>query len=232
LQFILQAKCLLSQASCLLFVIAVPGGGRSISRPRQCRRNKICFCHNVCRSVPAEKGEMPMSHTRPEFPADLSDHNLPIEGPEPSVERLLFRKRSSRGRVLIAFCVGVAATLACQFFSSDATRETIASSYPQLGWLAPQASVARTVPDTIMPAIASLDEEELKAISLDLAETRQKVDQLAAQQEQMARDFTAKVQNVLDKISMLSVPPPAAPARRPAPSPSQLAPPLQVAPVH
>jgi hypothetical protein len=175
---------------------------------------------------------MPMSYTRSEFPADLSAFDLPVERPEPSVERLLFRKRSSRGRVLIAFCSGVAVTLACQFFYSDAAREMIASSYPQLGWLAPQADVPQTVPDTIMPAIASLDEQELKAISLDLAAVRQRVDQLAADQEQMAREFTAKMQNVLDKISMLSIQSPVAPVRKPVPLPSQVAPPLQLAPLH
>jgi hypothetical protein len=177
-----------------------------------------------------------MNYTRSEFPAefpaDLSARDVPVERLEPSIERLLLRKQSSRGRVLIAFCFGVAATLACQFFYSDAAREMIASSFPQLGWLAPQAAVAQTVAGTIMPAIGSLDEQELKAISLDLAAVRQKVDQLAADQEQMARDFTAKVQNVLDKISMLSVQSPAAPVRKPAPSPSQVAPPLQVAPLH
>jgi hypothetical protein len=175
---------------------------------------------------------MPMSYTRSEFPADLSAFDLPVERPEPSVERLLFRERSSRGRVLVSFCFGIAATLACQFFYNDAARETIAKSYPQLGWLKPQATVAQTIPETIMPAIASLDGQELEAISLDLSEVRQRVDQLIAHQEQMGRDFTAKVQDVLDKISMLSMQSPAAPARKPAPLPSQAAPPLQVTPLH
>jgi hypothetical protein len=173
-----------------------------------------------------------MSYTRSEFPADLSDCDLPVEHPEPSVERLLFRKRSSHGRVLVAFCFGVAATLACRFFYTEAAREMIASSYPQLGWLAPQATVSQTVPDTIMPAIASLDEEELKAMSLDLTAVRHSVDQLVTQQEQMARDFAAKTQNILDKISMLSMQSLAAPTRKPVSLPSQAAPPLQLSPLH
>jgi len=130
--------------------------------------------------------------------------------------------------------------LAFQFFYGDAAREMIASSYPQPRSLAPQAAIAQSVPDTIMPAIASLDQQELKAISLDLAAVRQRVDQLAADQEQMARDFTAKMQNVLDKISTLSTQPRADQVRKPAslpsqvaPSPpSQVAPPLQVIPSH
>jgi hypothetical protein len=161
---------------------------------------------------------------RSELPADLLVDDPPIE-------RLLFRKHSSRGRTLIAFCFGVAATLAFQLFCGDAAREMIASSYPQLRWLAPQAAVAQSVPDTITPVIASLDQEELKAISLDLAAVRERVDQLAADQEQMARDFTAKVQNVLDKISTLSMQPRAAPVRKPASLPSQVAPPLQATPL-
>src|SRR5690242_1182065 len=91
---------------------------------------------------PIGGGEMPMSSMRTEFPEDL------LAG-EPSVARPSPRRRSSR--FLIAFCVGVAATLAWQSYG-DAARETIASSYPQLGWLAPQA--AQAAPTTIAAATA------------------------------------------------------------------------------
>ena len=163
---------------------------------------------------------MPMSSTRTEFPADL------LAG-ERSVDRPLPRKRPLR--FLFAFCIGVAATLAWQSYG-DAAREIIASSYPQLGWLAPQAAAAQAAPTTIAAATASLDQHELKAVSLGLAAVRQRVDQLAAQvaagQEQMTRDFTAKLhaveQDILDKISAPQ--PAAAPARKPVPSPAQAAP--------
>ena len=83
----------------------------------------------------------------------------------------------------LSFCIGVAATLAWQS-QGDAVRETIASSYPQLGWLAPQAA-----PDSPSP-----DLQQLKAMSTDLVAVRQSVDQLAAQfvagQEQMTRYMT------------------------------------------
>jgi hypothetical protein len=67
-------------------------------------------------------------------------------------------------------------------------------------------------------------------VSLGLAAVRQRVDQLAAQvaagQEQMTRDFTAKLhaveQDILDRISQ-PAPPPAA-ARKPVPPPAQAAP--------
>jgi len=164
---------------------------------------------------------MPMSSTRSEFFTDL-------RAGEPSGEPPAFRNRRSFTRILITFCVGVAATLAWQSYG-DAAREIVARSYPQLGWLAPQSAIAQTVPDTIVPPAASPDSQELKAISLGLAAVRQRVDQLAAGQEQMTRDFTTKLQaaerQILDK--MISVPPlqsVAAPVRKPVPSPSQAAP--------
>jgi hypothetical protein len=110
---------------------------------------------------------------------------------------------------LIAFCIGVAATLAWQSYG-EVARETIASSSPQLGWLAPQAvPVAQTAPDMIAPVAPvdpSPDQQRLEAMSLDLSAMRQSVDHLAASL------------NILRKIA--SAPPPrpaAAPARNPAP---------------
>jgi hypothetical protein len=163
---------------------------------------------------------MPMSSTRSEFSADL-------RAGEPSVEPPAFRSRGSFTRILITFCVGVAATLAWQSYG-DAAREIIANSYPQLGWLAPQSAIAQTVPDTIVPPATSPDSHEFKAISLDLAALRQKVDQLAASQQQMTRDFSTRLhaaeQEILDKISVLPSQPAAAPARKPMPTPLQVAP--------
>jgi hypothetical protein len=148
-------------------------------------------------------------------------------------ERLPLGTRVSRAlsRSLITFCIGVAATLAWQS-QGDAVREMIASSYPQLGWLAPQAA-----PDAPSP-----DLQQLKAMSTDLAVVRQSVDQLAAQfiagQEQMTRDITKLhaeeqdilesivklhateqdiLENILDKVSAPPPRPVAAPARKPAP---------------
>jgi hypothetical protein len=60
--------------------------------------------------------------------------NDPLPNRQPPV-----RKRASRAlaRFLIAFCIGVAATLVWQSYG-DAARQIIANSYPQLRWLAPQ----------------------------------------------------------------------------------------------
>ena len=129
-------------------------------------------------------------------------------------------------RILIAFCVGIVATLAWQSYG-DAARQTIADSYPQLAWLAPQAAVAQAAPDTIARDDPP-DHQELKAISLDLAAVREKVDQLAASQQQIAREFTAKLQEIereiLDKVSINQQPQATVPARRPASPPPQAVP--------
>jgi hypothetical protein len=175
-----------------------------------------------------------MSSTRPEFsagrratkpsfdptlqPADLKNDWLPSERPS-------LGNRASRAlaRFLITLCIGVAGTLAWQSYG-DAAREMIATASPRLGWLAPQAApVPRTAPDVIAPTAPvapSPDEQQLNAMSLDLAAVRQSVDQLAAAQGQMTRDITklqTTAQGILDKISAPPPRPAGATARKPAP---------------
>jgi hypothetical protein len=162
-----------------------------------------------------------------------SDHALPGGMSRPAD---LTRKRPSLvtraarrlTRFLIVFCIGVATTLAWQSYG-DVARAMIANSYPQLGWLAPEAAlVAQTAPDDMAaraaPTAPSADVQQLKELSLGLKElslgldaVRQSVDQFAAQvaagQRQMAGDI-AKLQAEIS-------PPPqraaAAPARKPVP---------------
>jgi hypothetical protein len=113
-----------------------------------------------------------------------------LENDESQSQKPSLRKRASRAitRFLTTFCIGVAATLAWQSYG-DAAREIIASSYPQLGWLAPQAEPNH--PDTIelvAPVAVSVDQQQL---SLDLDAVRQSVDRIAAGiaviQEQISR---------------------------------------------
>jgi hypothetical protein len=122
-------------------------------------------------------------------------------------------------RFLTAVCVGVAATLAWQSYG-DAARQIAANSYPQLFWLAPADAAAQTAPAAIAPAIATLDQQELKMMSRDLAALRQRIDQLAAGQERMAR----AQQEMLGNISAPAPQPVAAPARKPVAPPAQAAP--------
>ncbi len=97
--------------------------------------------------------------------------------------------RSPTG-VLITFCVGVAATLGWQSYG-DAAREMIASSYPQLGWLAPKPGPntpnAPDVSTLAVPATPSPDQQQLNAISLDLDAVRQSIDRIATSQDQITR---------------------------------------------
>jgi hypothetical protein len=59
---------------------------------------------------------------------------------EPLKERQSLGRRSSRRLIqfLVIFCIGVAATLAWQAYG-DTARAMVASSSPQLGWLAPHS---------------------------------------------------------------------------------------------
>jgi hypothetical protein len=139
-------------------------------------------------------------------------------------------------RFLIAFCIGATATLAWQSYGG-AAREIIANASPRLDWLAAQAApVAQNAPDTIVPAVPSPDQQQLKAVSLDLDAMRQEVDRiatsqeqimqtvdrLAASQRQMGRDITnlqAISQYTLYKTSEA---PRTTPARVPMPVPRPL----------
>jgi hypothetical protein len=117
-------------------------------------------------------------------PANLKDDQF-------SSERSEVDRRLAPARFLIIFCIGVAATLAWQSYG-DAAREMIASSYPQLGWLAPQpAPVAQNAPDMtalVAPTTPSRDQQQFNAMSLDLDAVRQSIDRIAATQEETTRN--------------------------------------------
>jgi hypothetical protein len=97
-----------------------------------------------------------------------------------------FRKRALRAfSLLIAFCTGVAATFAWWSYG-DATRQAIANSYPQLGWLAPpHAAIVQKAPDRIAPA--GSNQRQLDArLGDDLHAIRLSLDRIAAGQELMS----------------------------------------------
>ncbi len=124
-------------------------------------------------------------------PADLKNDRSPNGRQSP-------RKRALRtfSSLPIAFCIGVAATLAWQSYG-DTAREMIANAHPQLGWLAPQGEpVTQNAPVAVAvaaPAAPAFDQQQLNAISIDLEAMRRSIDRIApgivAGQEQMARSI-------------------------------------------
>jgi len=143
------------------------------------------------------------------YAADLENDRFANEQPS-------FGKRASRplARFLITFYLGVAATLAWQSYS-DPARQIIASSSPQLGWLAPQAAVAKTVPDTIEQITMRIVDRIATSIAAAQEQITRSVDQLAAGQEQMTREIT-KLQAIQQYILYKN----SEPSPRPAPSPT------------
>jgi hypothetical protein len=185
-----------------------------------------------------------LSPTRQEFAEDQWPAERPVGANIRSFDlesKPSLGKRASRSlvRFLIVFGAGVTATLTWQSHG-DAIRAMIANSYPNLGWLAPQAAAAQMVSDTAAPTapvMSSADAQPFKAMSLGVAAVRQSVEQLAAQlaagQQQMAGDIAklqAAQQDILDKISPRpAAPAAAAPARKPVPlTPAQAPPAPQV----
>src|SRR5467141_245118 len=117
------------------------------------------------------------------FTADLGRQQFANERPSD-------RQENSRpfARSLITFCIGVAATLTWQSYN-DAAKKIIASWSPELGWLAPQAPVARIVPDTIEKIITRIGDRIVANIAAGQEQISRTVDQLAAGQEQMTREM-------------------------------------------
>jgi hypothetical protein len=129
------------------------------------------------------------------------------------------RRRGGFSRFLLSVAIGVGGTLAWQSYGDD-VRDLLASTYPQLAFLAPTVRAPAPAP---RPQNATQD---IQALANNLAAMRQRLDQLAVQiatsQDQVSRDLTAKVQaaqrDILDRIAAAPPPRPqdAPPARRPA----------------
>ena len=158
------------------------------------------------------------------------------EAPRPRPQRSLGR-RAVRAflRFVITLGIGVGGTLAWQAYGDDA-RQLMASAYPeQLGWIAPQAATTALAPQSApaalasdAPATPSVDQQQLKALSLNLAAVRQSVEQLATQvatgQQQMTGEIAKLQTSEQDILNKIATPPP-----RPAPARKPPAPPLAVA---
>jgi len=160
-----------------------------------------------------------------------------------------FGRRAARAfvRYLVAFCAGVAAILAWQSYG-DAARQTLVSWVAQNGlsstWLSyidgaktPAPSRAQTseaapaaaaaIASAREPSASSSDLQQLKTMTLGLASTlstmRERIDQLAAGQEQTASDI-AKLQAAEQDIRHKIATPPPRPAAAASPKPIATAP--------
>jgi hypothetical protein len=127
----------------------------------------------------------------------------PLDEPSPlhptNLENEWFNQLPSRSggppalsRLLVGFCAGVAATLAWWSYG-EAARQLVASSYPELGWLAPAgAMTAQKTSDTVAltaSAAAVPDQQQLDEARRDVYEIRQNIDRIAASQEQIRRSI-------------------------------------------
>jgi hypothetical protein len=139
-------------------------------------------------------------------------------------------------RAIFRFClvllIGVAGTLSWQSYG-DEVRNTVRTWAPSLDWLIPPAATKSATVDARSAELA----EQLKPIALDLAVVRKAVEQLAANQEQLAAKDGEMAQNIAalqaieqelgDKISSLPppktahVPPRRAPQHPPLPLDAQ-----------
>jgi hypothetical protein len=114
-------------------------------------------------------------------------------------------------RVSVAILIGVVGTLSWQSYGDEA-RETVRSLVPSLDWLIPPPTPKSPTADGSSAELAG----QLKPMALDLAVIRKGVEQLAANQEQLAARDGAIAQNITalqaleqelaDKISSLPAP--------------------------
>ncbi len=119
-----------------------------------------------------------------------------VAGDRPSIGRRTLR---SVTRFFIAVFIGVGATLACQSYG-DAAREMVVARVPILAWWLP-------VPGTKPPVVASTSPasvQQFESLTSNLDVVRRSLEQLAAKQEQMARNVAtlqAVEEDVRQKMS-------------------------------
>ena len=116
--------------------------------------------------------------------------------------------RTSIFRFALAALTGVAGTLSWQAYGEQA-QDTVRALAPSLDWLIPPATTKSAAPNAGSAELA----EQLKPIALDLVVVRKAVEQLAANQQQLAakdREITQSIaalqateRELEDKISSL-----------------------------
>ena len=104
--------------------------------------------------------------------------NAQFRSDRPSAGRRLTR---SLGRFFVAVFVGVGGTLAWQH--SEDVAEFVRTWAPSLGWLLPVSTTKAPA-----PAVTSTElQQQLKPMAIDLALVRRSIEQLGANQDQLAR---------------------------------------------
>lgn len=146
------------------------------------------------------------------------------------------------------------ATRAPQLGWSPEAKQAIASWVEELGWTKPPTSpetsaarlpaaetpqvisIAQTTPEAAKaPVTPAIDPEQVQQIMRSLTGLQQTVEQLAAAQDQMARQITSLQASDIEILNRVPAPPPlppAAPARKPIPAPSLRPPALGHQPLH
>jgi hypothetical protein len=134
----------------------------------------------------------------------------------PSLTKRMFR---ALARFFVAVLIGVGATLGWQSYGDEAT-EMVRSGVPSIGWLLPNSNIK-----TFAPAITSAElQQQLKPMASDLAFVRHSLEQLAANQDELARKQERIGQNIVTLqaaeqqfIQKASSPPPPKPVHVPPP---------------
>ncbi len=111
-----------------------------------------------------------------------------VTSDRPSIARRIFR---ALARFFFAVLIGIGVTLAWQSYG-DAATEVVRDWAPSLSWLLP---VSTTKPSA--PAVTSAEvQQQFKPLALDLAIVRRSVEQLAANQDQLARKQEQTAQSI------------------------------------
>ena len=148
-------------------------------------------------------------------PSGLKDDHVASDRPSPSIGRRIFLTIT---RFFIAVLIGIGATLAWQSHG-DAARDMVVARVPLLGWLF-------SVSTTKSPAVAATAPEpvqQLEPLASNLDIVRRGVEQLAAQQDLMARNI-ATLQAVDEDIRQKVSSPPPSPSQQAASIPQQKTP--------
>ena len=202
----------------------------------QLRVSVEALLHPSPSSIPAEEVDALLLAISHHLDDEASERKA-IRNRLGAIENEMGRLASRWFRYLVAICIGVAAILAWQSYGEAAkqiiatkapelawspqTKQMIAGWMQQLGWTKP-APVTQTAPETVAakaPAAPSLDQQQVKQIEADIAAVRQAVErrladvratveQLAASQDQMAREIEKLQAADMEILEKIPTPPP------------------------